>query len=108
MFDYVYNFLHLLWDSNSLFFRSAAELAKSKHGSSYLGFGDDAFFELDGNLWPGWYMLEVKVQLPVAKIYGCVFYNDRNAENDISALRLPLHVDRVNKRLVYLPNGGEL
>ena len=56
----------------------------------------------------GWYMLEVKLQLPSTFAETKLYPNMGDGESDSTALSLRVRTERLAKRLVYLPKAATL
>lgn len=70
--------------------------------------GGDPRLRLAARLPAGWYMAEVRMQLPGARADACFYVDTGTGESEEGAMPLPLRSGQLTKRLLYLPAPGRL
>ena len=74
----------------------------------YVASTDDAQMRLATPLAPGWYMLELDLELPAARGRAKVYLDESLGESDAEALSLPLRSGQVCKRLLRVRSHSRL
>lgn len=71
-------------------------------GNRYLSEGQDPHFRFRRRFKAGWYLLELKLQLPQVRAFARLYPDFGNGESEAEAFGLPLRSGKAYKRLIYL------
>lgn len=74
----------------------------------FLATGDDPHFRLRAPLAAGWYMLELALDLPVARAQARIYLDTGAGEHEAGSHGLPLRSGQPAKRLLWLPARARL
>jgi glycosyltransferase involved in cell wall biosynthesis len=75
---------------------------------SYRCEGDDAYFRLKQPLMPGWYMAEVRMQVPDGVVDARFYLDIGEGESEAMSYGMPMRTGRMAKRLLYVPEPARL
>ncbi|WP_236676805.1 glycosyltransferase family 2 protein [Aquariibacter lacus] len=74
----------------------------------FLATGDDPHFRLAAPLAAGWYMLELGLELPVARAQARIYLDTGAGEREADSHGLPLRSGQTAKRLLWVPARARL
>ena len=74
----------------------------------FLATGDDPHFRLRGPLAAGWYMVELGLELPCARVQARLYLDQGGGESEAASHGLPLRSGQPAKRLLWLPRPARL